>query len=304
MARESSPSAALAGQLRRRRRRIPFWLEPYHTLVTKKHLSTFGMVVLLLMLLAAAFADVVSPYSPVAMDLTIKLDPPSVDHIFGTDQFGRDMLSRMIYGARTSLYVGFGVVIISTLLGVSMGILSGYLGGKFDLIYQRFVDAIQAIPSLVLLLTIVSVIGPGLVNIILALSFRQSIGESRVVRGAVIGIRGSQYMEAAKVIGAGLPRILLRYVLPNVMAPITILASLALGGAILSEATLSFLGFGVPPPLPTWGAMLSDEARRYMIQAPWMAIVPGLALSIVIYSINMFGDGLRDVLDPRLRGSK
>jgi peptide/nickel transport system permease protein len=303
MARETAPSAALADQIRHKRK-IPMWLEPYHTLVTKKYLGTFGMVLLLVMVVMAVFADVIAPYEPVAQDLTVKLQPPSWQHIFGTDQFGRDLFSRILYGARTSLYVGVGVTILGTTAAAILGAMSAQIGGKFDLIYQRLVDAVQAIPQLVLLLTIVSVIGPGLVNIIVALAFRQSIGQSRIIRSAVISIRGNQYMDAAHAIGASGPRILFKYILPNVMGPITVLASLTLGSSILAEATLSFLGFGVPPPLPTWGAMLSDEARRYMIQAPWMAIVPGVALVLAIYGINMFGDGLRDVLDPRLRGSK
>ncbi|MBM2826082.1 MAG: transporter permease [Dehalococcoidia bacterium] len=303
MARETAPSAALAEQIRHKRK-IPMWLEPYHTLVTKKYLGTFGMVLLLIMVIMAVFADVISPYEPVAQDLTVKLQPPSWQHIFGTDQFGRDLFSRILYGARTSLYVGVGVTLIGTTAAAILGATSAQIGGKYDLIYQRLVDAVQAIPQLVMLLTIVSVIGPGLVNIILALAFRQSIGQSRIIRSAVLAIRGNQYMDAAHAIGASGPRVLFKYILPNVMAPITVLASLTLGSSILAEATLSFLGFGVPPPLPTWGAMLSDEARRYMIQAPWMAVAPGLALVLAIYGINMFGDGLRDVLDPRLRGSK
>ena len=303
MAQEISPSAVLVDQLRKKRR-IPMWLEPYHTLVTKKYLGTFGMVLLLVMVVMAVGANIISPYDPVAQDLAVKLNPPSLSHIFGTDQFGRDMFTRILFGARTSLYVGVGVTLIGTTAAALLGAMSAFIGGKFDLIYQRLVDAVQAIPQLVLILTIVSVIGPGLINIILALSFRSSIGQSRIVRSAVIGMRSTQYMESAQAIGATGPRIMRKYILPNVMGPITVLASLTLGGAILAEATLSFLGFGVPPPLPTWGAMLSDEARRYMIQAPWMAIAPGVALTAAIYGINMFGDGLRDVLDPRLRGSK
>lgn len=298
----STSNIALEGLVKRRR--IPMWLQPLHTLVTRKYLGTFGATVLIAMILAAVLADVIAPYDPVAQHLPDKLKAPSAQYILGTDQFGRDLLSRLIYGARTSLYVGIGVVLLGTGAATILGIISGYFGGKLDIIFQRFVDAVQSIPSLVLLLTIVAVIGPGILNIIMALAFRQSISESRIVRSAVLGIKENQYMDAARAVGASSPRILLFYVFPNVTAPIIVLASLTLGQAILAEATLSFLGFGVPPPHATWGSLLSDEGRRFMIAAPWMAIFPGLALSLAVFGINMFGDGLRDVLDPRLRGSR
>lgn len=301
MAQEVSP--VLADQLRRKKGRS-LWMESVHTLFTKKYLATFGLAILVLMLLAAIFADVVAPYDPIEPDYARLVQPPSGQHLLGTDQLGRDLLSRLIHGARTSIFVGVGVMLIATTIGSMIGGVSAYWGGKFDVVVQRFVDAVQAIPSLLLLMTIISIIGPGMANVILALGFRSSIGDTRVVRGAVMGIMENQYMDAAKAIGAGDLRILVRYVLPNVMAPIIIVASLHLGAAILAESTLSFLGWGIPPPRPTWGGMLSDEARRFMIDAPWMAIFPGLALSLAIYGINMFGDGLRDVLDPRLRGSR
>ena len=299
----SAVSAVLADQLRRKRGRSPWW-ESVHTLFTRKYLATFGLAVLVLLILTAAFADVVAPYSPVAQDFPSALQPPSAQHLLGTDQLGRDLLSRMIHGARTSIFVGVGVMLIAVTLGSIVGGVSAYRGGKFDVVVQRLVDAVQSVPSLLLLLTIISIIGPGMVNVILALGFRAAIGDSRVVRGAVLGIMENQYIEGAKAIGAGNLRILVRYVLPNIMAPIIVVGSLQLGAAILAESTLSFLGWGVPPPTPTWGGMLSNEARRFMIDAPWMAIFPGLALSLAVYGINMFGDGLRDVLDPRLRGSR
>ncbi len=285
-------------------RAMPLWLEPFYILFTRKYMAAFGAFVIVGMLLMAVLADVIAPYDPIAQDIPSKLRPPSGEHLLGTDHFGRDLFSRILYGARTSLYVGFGVVVLGTTLATLLGTVSAYVGGKFDMTYQRFVDAVQSIPSLVLLMTIVSVIGPGLLNIILALGLRQSIGESRIVRSAVLGIKQSQYMDAAKALGASHIRVIVFYIMPNIMAPIIIIASLALGQAILAEATLSFLGFGVPPPTATWGGMLSDEARRYMIQAPWMAIAPGVSLSLAVFGINMFGDGLRDVLDPRMRGSR
>ncbi len=288
----------------KRRRRLPLWMEPFHTLVTKKYLGTFGGAVLLLMILSAVFADVITPYDPVTQSLDQRLNPPSAQHIMGTDQLGRDVLTRILFGARTSLYVGMGVVIISVTLGTTAGVTSAYFGGKFDVVFQRLVDAVQSIPSLILLLTIISIIGPGMINVILALALRSSISESRVARSAVFSIKENQYMDAARAIGCTHLRIITNYVLPNITAPIIILASLTLGAAILAESTLSFLGWGVPPPHPTWGSMLSDEARRFMLDAPWLAIAPGMALSLSVFGINMFGDGLRDVLDPRMRGSK
>ncbi len=299
----SEVSAVLADQLRRKGGMSPWW-EAVHTLFTRKYLATFGLAVLVLLILTAAFADVVAPYSPVALDFPSALQAPSAQHLLGTDQVGRDLLSRMIYGARTSIFVGVGVMLIAVTLGSIVGGVSAYKGGKFDVVVQRLVDAVQSVPALLLLLTIISIIGPGMVNVILALGFRAAVGDSRVVRGSVLGIMENQYIEGARAIGAGNLRILVRYVLPNIMAPIIVVGSLQLGAAILAESTLSFLGWGVPPPTPTWGGMLSNEARRFMIDAPWLAIFPGLALSLAVYGINMFGDGLRDVFDPRLRGSR
>jgi peptide/nickel transport system permease protein len=280
------------------------WMEPYQRLVTKKPLATFGGVVVLVMFAMTIFAEVIAPYDPVAMNLAEKLRPPSAAHILGTDQFGRDLFSRIVYGARVSLYIGMGVVIFGTISATIWGCVAGYWGGRFDSFSLRLVDAIQAVPQLVLILTIVSVIGPGLINIMMALAFRNAVGQTRTIRSAALGIKNNMYMDAARAIGCRDYYIVLRYVLPNVMAPVIVVASVSLGQAILAESSLSFLGFGVPPPNPTWGGMLSDEGRRYMVQAPWMAFAPGVALSLAIFGINMLGDGLRDVLDPRLRGAQ
>ena len=297
-----SPAIGLEGLVKPRR--SPAWMDPYKLLLRKKPLATFGGVVLLLMFMAALGAEVIAPYDPVMMNLAEKLKPPSFAHILGTDQFGRDLFSRIVYGARVSLYIGVGVVITGTLAATIWGCVIGYVGGRADSWSLRIIDAVLSIPQLVLVLTIVSIVGPGLMNIMLALAFRNSVGQTRTIRSAVLGIKNNMYMDAARAIGCRDWYIVAQYVLPNVMAPVIVVASISLGQAILAESSLAFLGFGVPPPNPTWGGMLSDEGRRYMVQAPWMAFAPGIALSLSIFGINMLGDGLRDVLDPRLRGSQ
>jgi peptide/nickel transport system permease protein len=214
------------------------------------------------------------------------------------------MLSRIIWGARISVTVGFGAVALSTFLAVMVGVVSGYFGGWVDLTVQRFVDIWIAFPALVLLISFVAAVGPGLWSVTLILGILLAPGTSRVVRGAVIGIRHQSYIESASCIGAGHGRVILKYVLPNVFAPIIVLATAQLGTAILAESTLSFLGYGVPPPYPAWGGMLSGTGRAFMLQSPWLSIWPGLAISLVVFGFNMLGDALRDELDPRLRGSR
>lgn len=298
-----SPDLVL-GRLARAQRRFPIWLDPYLDLIKHKPLATFGGAVMLVMMLVALFAGVLAPYDPVEPNMTARLRAPDSSHLLGTDQLGRDELSRIIYGAQISLLVGLGAVFIGTSGATIIGGVSGYFGGWVDTVVQRVVDAVLAMPALILLLAIVSVLGPSLLNIVIALSFRAAIGESRTIRSAVISIKENQYVDGARAIGANNLHILVHYILPNVTAPIMVLASVSLGGAILAEASLSFLGFGVPPPAPSWGGMLSLEGRRFMIVAPWLAIAPGLSLSLVVFGINVLGDGLRDVLDPRLRGAR
>jgi len=220
-----------------------------------------------------------------------------------TDANGRDMLSRIIWGARVSITVGFGAVGLSVLLAMSVGVLSAYFGGAFDLFVQRLVDVWISFPAVVLLVSLVAVIGPGLWSVTFALGVLLAPGTSRVIRGAVIGMRHLPYMEAARCLGAGHARVIARHVLPNVFAPVVVLATVQLGTAILAESTLSFLGYGVPPPFPAWGAMLSGTGRMFMLQSPWLSIWPGLAISAAVFGFNMLGDALRDVLDPRLRGT-
>jgi peptide/nickel transport system permease protein len=203
------------------------------------------------------------------------------------------------------MFVGLGAPAIALVLSTVIGCTSGYLGGRVDMVIQRFVDAIMCFPGLIILLTVIAITGPGLIQIILVLGILGGIGgQVRVVRSAVLGIKGSVYVEAAKAVGSPDGRTLLRHILPNVMAPVIIIFTTSMGGAILTEASLSFLGYGIPPPEPSWGGMLSREARVYMEQAPWLALWPGLALAAVVWGINMLGDGLRDVLDPRLIGGR
>lgn len=284
-------------------KRQPFLAEVFTRLVREKPLGTIGGIIVLLLLLVGIFADLLAPYGYNQIDLDARLSPPSTNHILGTDNLGRDLLSRIIYGARISMYVGLGVSALGTLLCTIIGGVSGFFGGKVDLVIQRFVDAVMCFPGLVIMLTVIAVIGPGLVQVILVLGILGGIGgRTRVVRSAVMGIKENVYVEAARAVGATNWTILTRHILPNIMAPIIILFTIEMGSAILAEATLSFLGFGIPPPEPSWGGMLSGAGRRYMLLAPWIALWPGLALALVVYGMNMLGDGLRDILDPRLRG--
>ena len=260
-----------------------------------------GIVILILILLAI-FADVLAPYPFDQLNLADRLQGSSTRHLLGTDQLGRDLLSRLLFGARISLVVGLVATTLNVVVATLIGGTSGFLGGKLDLAVQRFVDAWMAFPGLLLLLTIMSIAGQGLPQIIVVLGIAGGVGGSRVVRGAVVATKGNDYFLAAKALGAPTTQILVRHVLPNIVAPLIIIFSINVGGVILAEASLSFLGFGLPIQVPSWGGMLSREGRRFMEQAPWLALWPGLCLTIVVYSFNMLGDAMRDLLDPRLRG--
>jgi peptide/nickel transport system permease protein len=273
-------------------------------LVREKPLGAFGGMLVLVLMLCAIFAHWIAPYPYDETNVRQRLKPPGAQFYLGTDNLGRDVFSRIIYGARISVTVGFGAVTLSILLATIMGVTSGYFGGKVDVFVQRIVDAAMAFPALVILLSIMAVLGPGLLNVILVLGIVPSANRSRVIRSATLAAKENQYVEAARAVGASHLRILLCYILPNIMAPIIIVATNALGAVILVEATLSFLGFGVPPPYPSWGEMLSGSGRSYMYKAPWMAIWPGVAISLAVFGFNMLGDALRDLLDPRLRGSQ
>ena len=290
------PSAEIAPKRRSR-------LADFFTRLWKeKPLGTASGIIVLLLILVAIFADFLAPYRYTEPHLVDRLTGSSALYLLGTDHLGRDFLSRIIIGARVSILVGLVVTAISTVISTLIGGTSGFLGGKLDLGVQRFVDAWMAFPGLILLLTIMSIAGRGVPQVILVLGISAGIGGSRIVRGAVIGIKENVYFQAAEAIGNTRWRAFIRHVLPNIMPVIIIIFSMSIGGVILSLASLGFLGFGLPPATPDWGGMLSREGRQHMEVAPWLALWPGLALTITIYSLNMFGDAIRDLLDPRLRG--
>lgn len=270
----------------------------------KKPLGGFGLTVLTLIVIMAIFADVIAPYNYQETDILNQLKGPSWSHPMGTDNLGRDVLSRIIRGARVEMFVGLGAVAIAVGLGSVIGLLSGYLGGTFDLTLQRLIDIWMAFPGLVLLITIVAMFQPGLWQVTIAIGLVLTAGASRVVRAATLEVSSRTYVEAARSLGATNLRIILRHVLPNIFAPLMVVATTLLGIAILLEATLSFLGYGVPPPEPSWGQMLGPEARKDMLRAPLLSVWPGLAIFLAVYSFNVLGDSLRDVFDPRLRGAR
>ena len=274
----------------------------FRRLVKEKPLSIIAGVVILLLMLVAIFADVLAPFPHDEVNIVDRMQAPSGRYLLGTDQLGRDLLSRLIFGAQISLTVGLAATAVNVVVAVLIGGPSGFFGGRLDLAAQRFVDAWMAFPGLLLLLTIMSLVGRGVPQIIVVLGVTGGIGGSRVIRGAVIGVKENVYFQAAEAIGSTKWRILIRHVLPNIAAPVIIIFTINVGGVIISEAALSFLGFGLPISVPSWGGMLSREGREFMEVAPRLALWPGLCLTIVVYCLNMFGDAVRDLLDPRLRG--
>ena len=264
-------------------------------------LGGFGAVILLVMVLMAVFAGPVSPYDPLKQHIPNQLEAPSLTFWLGTDIFGRDVFSRIVFGARTSLYVGLISVGLATVVGTIFGVTSAYLGGKFDLLLQRVVDAFMGFPGFVLALMMVVGLGASLNNVTLAIAISTTPRFVRLARAAAFSVEEEVYVLAAQAIGASGPRVVLRHILPNTLAPIFVLATSSLGTAIVAEAGLSFLGLGVPPPHPSWGGMLQIGAKGYMEAAPWLAIFPGVALSFAIFSFAFLGDALRDAFDPRLR---
>jgi peptide/nickel transport system permease protein len=265
-------------------------------------LGSIGLVIMVLFVLTALFADVLARFDPLSVDSAHALARPSSLHWMGTDPFGRDVWSRIIHGARISLAVGIGSTALGGFFGVIIGLASGYLSGWVDLVFQRVTDVLQALPLLVLALVMTAALGPSLPNVIIAIAIPLVPIVARVIRANTLALRELPFIEAAKSIGMSETRIALRHVLPNTLAPLIVLATAQLGSTILTEASLSFLGLGIPEPYPSWGRMLSESAAEYVRTAPWLVIFPGIAISLAVFGTNLFGDALRDILDPRQRG--
>ena len=264
-------------------------------------LGTAGAAIVIAMVFMSVFAEVITTYDPVLNSFEHMLTPPGEMFWFGTDQFGRDVLTRIIYGARTALFVGLTAAFFGSVLGLVLGVASAYFGGRFDLLLQRVMDVFMAFPLIIMALAIVSTLGPGTHNVIIAITIPFIPQCARVVRSNALAIREIPYVDAARALGFSHSRIILRHMLPNVMAPFLIMASTFVGHAILLEASLSYLGLGVQEPTPAWGLMLQGGAEEYAESAPWMAILPGVAISLAVFGFNLFGDALRDILDPKLR---
>jgi peptide/nickel transport system permease protein len=273
-------------------------------LVREKPLGAVGGAIFVLFLFCGIFADVLAPYGMNETDLTNRFQPPSWEFWFGTDHLGRDVLSRVLIGAQISMIVAFLAAGFATVISIVLGMASGYLGGKVDMLIQRMVDAWMTFPDLVLLIAVVSIVGPGIPQIVIILGLLYGIAGSRIVRGSVISVKEEMYTHASQSIGARTLHILWHHILPNIMPVVIVLFTTRIGAVILTEAALSFLGLGIPPPAPTWGSMLSGSGRSYMYMGPWLALAPGLCLTVVVYAINVYGDALRDLLDPRMRGSR
>jgi peptide/nickel transport system permease protein len=300
MTSQATPASLALEAVPALRRQLPLAVDVTYRLFRDQPLGVLGLLIVVLMMAMAIFAPLFANHSP--SDLQETLSSPTREHFFGTDSLGRDVYSRVVYGARVSVTVGFGAIGVSMLLCTLLGMASGYAGGLIDTLTQRVVDALMSFPWLVLLLTLVAVAGHGLPQLIMALGVIGAAGAARVVRSAVLSVKTEAYVEAARALGAGPFHIMYCHVFPNILAPIMVAATTGLGSIILAEASLSFLGFGVPPPTPSWGRMLSEDGMRFLTLAPWIAVFPGLAITLVVYGFNMLGDALRDLLDPRLRG--
>lgn len=270
-------------------------------LIKRQPLGAAGLAVVIAMILMAVFANFLSPYDPEANSLEHMLIEPSWIFPMGTDQFGRDVMTRIIFGARTALYVGFVAATVGSTVGLVLGVASAYFGGRFDLIMQRIMDVFMAFPLIIIAMAVVATLGTGTTNVIIAITIPFIPQCARVVRSSALAIREIPYVDAARSLGFGHSRIILRHMMPNVMAPFLIMFTSFLGQAILLEASLSYLGMGVQEPTPAWGLMLQGGAEEYAESAPWVAIWPGVAISLAVFGFNLFGDALRDVLDPKLR---
>ena len=277
------------------------WYEVSKTLLRKYPLGAAGALVVVVMIFLAVFANFLSPYDPESNDFEHMLTPPGLQYWLGTDQFGRDILTRIIFGARTALFVGFSCAIIGSTVGLVFGVTSAYFGGRFDLIFQRIMDIFMAFPLIIMALAVVSIFGTGTQNVIIAITIPFIPRCARVVRSSALAIREIPYVDAARALGFTHARIILRHMAPNVMAPYLIMLTAFVGQAILLEASLSYLGLGVQEPTPAWGLMLQGGAEEYAESAPWVAVYPGIAISLAVFGFNLFGDSLRDALDPKLR---
>ena len=282
---------------------LPMWLQAVVRFARQKPLGAWGAAVVVVMVLVAIGADYLAPYDPLKTRYHLMMQAPGAKFWLGTDTYGRDILSRIIYGSRTALLVGFSASIFGATVGAIMGVMSAYFGGKTDLVIQRVMDVLLSFPLIVLALAVVAVLGTGVENVIIAIAVPMVPRCARVVRASALAIRETPYVEAARAMGFSHMRIMFRHMLPNVVAPYLIMLTAFLGQAILLEASLSFLGLGVTEPTAAWGLMLKGAAVEFAERAPWMGIFPGLAISAAVFGFNLFGDSLRDVLDPKLRTS-
>jgi len=279
------------------------WVRSSIEALCRRPVGLASLLILFIIVSGVLLAPILSPYGPDQSTLRYAA-APSLSNWFGTDQLGRDVLTRVLYGGRVSLRIGVASVVIGTGLGIVLGTISGYVGGFTDLALQRIVDVLMAMPNLLLALTIVAAFGAGAQNVALAIAIGIAPRATRIVRASTLSVRGQPYIEAAQALGMGPLRLIGRHILPNIMAPIIVIASIQLGTAIIVEASLSFLGLGVPLDVPTWGNMLSGAGLTYMVRAPWMAVAPGVSLTLVVMALNLLGDSLRDLLDPKLRGAR
>jgi peptide/nickel transport system permease protein len=266
-----------------------------------KPLGAAGALVIIGMMVVAALAGAVAPYDPYQGDYGQQFARPSTEHWFGTDEFGRDILTRIMYGARIALFVGFTASFVGCTAGALLGVVSAYWGGKVDLLLERLMDILLAFPQLILALAIASILGPAVQNVVVAIAIPVIPRVARVVRSAALSVKENVYVEAVQALGASRCRIILQHIIPNVAAPYIIMLTAQLGAAILAEAALSYLGLGAAEPTPSWGLMLSGSALSYAEKAPWIAMFPGIAISLGVFGFNLFGDSLRDALDPKLR---
>ena len=267
----------------------------------RQPLGTVGLVLVMVMAVAGLSAEWIAPYNPTSNDFAAMTDPPSWAHIMGTDQFGRDLFSRIVFGARTALVVGFSCAIVGGVAGLVLGVASAYFGGRLDLVLQRVMDVVMAFPLIIMALAVIAIFGSGVYNVIVAITIPLIPRCARVVRSSALAIREAPYIDAARACGFGHTRIILRHMVPNVLAPFLIMLTAFVGQAILAEASLSYLGLGVQEPTAAWGLMLQGGAEEYASTAPWIAVFPGLAIALTVFGFSLFGDALRDALDPKLR---